>query len=200
MNASARYTCCATTREWLRPAWRGSTLLTIGDGCWGSICGEPYTAYMRSCPKCLLEVRWAHIVNTSSIAGLLAFGGIAAYDVAKAGVVALSEALHHDLKTVGSSIGVSVLCPGIISSTRIGSSERNRPGVMRQVEDTPEIEETEPLPASAMTPAQIAERVFDAVFSERFWIITHEAYYAPLTRKAAGMIDGTTVIDVPATL
>ena len=33
--------------------------------------------------------------------------------------MALSETLHHDLRAVGSSIGVSVLCPGVVP-TRIG--------------------------------------------------------------------------------
>jgi hypothetical protein len=87
-----------------------------------------------------------------------------------------------------------------VSSTRIGSSERNRPGAQHSAEDVAETEDAEPLPASAMTPGQIAGRVFDAVLGERFWIITHEAYYAQLTKKAAGIIDGTIVIDVPATL
>ncbi len=167
----------------------------LGVDLWGSIHG--IHAFV---PKMLAGGEPGHIINTSSIAGLLAFGGIAAYDVAKAGVVALSKALYHDLKVVGSSIGVSVLCPGIVSSTQIGTSERNRPGGQHSTKDAPETEDTEPLPVSAMTPAQIAGRVFDAVRSEQFWIITHEAYYAPLTERVAGMIDGTTVIDVPATL
>ena len=65
-----------------------------------------------------------HIVSTASIAGLVTDGGVAAYDVSKYGVVALSEGLRFSLAPRG--IGVSVLCPGFIR-TNILSSWRNLP-------------------------------------------------------------------------
>jgi NAD(P)-dependent dehydrogenase (short-subunit alcohol dehydrogenase family) len=63
------------------------------------------------------------IVSTASVAGLIAGTG-PAYDVAKYGVVALSEGLRATLAPRG--IGVSVLCPGIIR-TQIMNSRRNLP-------------------------------------------------------------------------
>lgn len=50
-----------------------------------------------------------HILNVASAAGLLSAPGMGAYNVAKAGVVALSETLHGEL--AGSGVGVTVLCP-----------------------------------------------------------------------------------------
>src|SRR3954464_81472 len=64
-----------------------------------------------------------HIVSTASIAGLIS-GNSLAYNVAKYGVVALSEGLWAELAPRG--IGVSVLCPGFIR-TRIVDSGRNLP-------------------------------------------------------------------------
>lgn len=64
-----------------------------------------------------------HIVNTASIAGLIAGSGNA-YNVTKYGVVSLSEGLRVELAP--RNIGVSVLCPGFIH-TRIADSGRNRP-------------------------------------------------------------------------
>jgi len=64
-----------------------------------------------------------HIVSTASIAGLLSNGSIP-YNVAKYGVVALSEGLRAELVPRG--IGVSLLCPGFIR-TRIMDSLRNLP-------------------------------------------------------------------------
>jgi NAD(P)-dependent dehydrogenase (short-subunit alcohol dehydrogenase family) len=64
-----------------------------------------------------------HIVSTASIAGLIS-GAASAYNVTKYGVVALSEGLRNDLAPKG--IGVSVLCPGFIS-TNILRSGRNVP-------------------------------------------------------------------------
>jgi NAD(P)-dependent dehydrogenase (short-subunit alcohol dehydrogenase family) len=50
-----------------------------------------------------------HVLNVASAAGLLAAPFMGAYNVAKAGVVALSETLSGEL--VGTKIGVTVLCP-----------------------------------------------------------------------------------------
>ena len=50
-----------------------------------------------------------HILNVASAAGLLCAPRMAAYNVAKAGVVALSETLAVEL--TGSGVGVTVLCP-----------------------------------------------------------------------------------------
>lgn len=62
-----------------------------------------------------------HILNVASAAGLLSPPQTPAYNVAKAGVVALSETLAAELH--GSGVGVTVLCPtyfrtGIASSAR----------------------------------------------------------------------------------
>ena len=47
-------------------------------------------------PRMLASGEPGHVVNTASTAGILAFPSIASYDVAKQGVVALSEALLAD--------------------------------------------------------------------------------------------------------
>jgi NAD(P)-dependent dehydrogenase (short-subunit alcohol dehydrogenase family) len=64
-----------------------------------------------------------HIVNTASMAGLVA-AVAPGYNVTKYGVVALSEGLRNSLAPRG--IGVSVLCPGWIR-TRIMESARAVP-------------------------------------------------------------------------
>jgi NAD(P)-dependent dehydrogenase (short-subunit alcohol dehydrogenase family) len=60
-----------------------------------------------------------HIVNTASLAGLVHAPGMAAYNTVKAGVVALSETLSHELAPHG--IDVSVVCPSFFR-TNLGSS------------------------------------------------------------------------------
>ena len=67
-----------------------------------------------------------HIVNTASMAGLVAPPRLGAYSVTKFGVVALTEALAAELAQAGSKVGVSVLCPGTVQ-TNIHTSSRNRP-------------------------------------------------------------------------
>ena len=56
----------------------------------------------------------AHIVNTASFAAIAPSPSMSAYNVAKAGVLALSETLYGELEPFG--IGVSVVCPLFFAS------------------------------------------------------------------------------------
>ena len=153
----------------------------IGVDLWGVING------VRSfLPLMLDQGEPGHIVNTASIAGLVPSPGIAPYNVSKAGVVALSETLDMELREAGAPIGVSVLCPGVVP-TQIAASGRNRPGGATGPLDIPT---QDALPPTALTPAQIADAVLDAVHADQFWIITHDGSADVITRRAAGMTGG----------
>ena len=65
-----------------------------------------------------------HIVNTSSMAGVLPIPGAAIYITAKAALIGLSEALRSEL--AGEGIGVSAFCPGPVQ-TNIREGGRMRP-------------------------------------------------------------------------
>jgi NAD(P)-dependent dehydrogenase (short-subunit alcohol dehydrogenase family) len=65
------------------------------------------------------EQRGGHIVNTASLAGLVHAPGMSAYNTVKAGVVALSETLSHELAPHG--LTVSVVCPSFFR-TNLGAS------------------------------------------------------------------------------
>jgi NAD(P)-dependent dehydrogenase (short-subunit alcohol dehydrogenase family) len=62
-----------------------------------------------------------HILNVASLAGLVHLTPLAPYNVAKAGVVALSETLRQEL--AGDGVGVTVLCPSFFP-TRIAEASR----------------------------------------------------------------------------
>src|SRR5512134_171510 len=95
---------------------------TLDVNLWGVIHG------VRSfVPRLLAHGDEAHVVNTASMAGLMSNPFSGPYTVSKHAVVALSEVLHHELTLTGTKVGVSVLCPEAVA-TRIGESERNRPG------------------------------------------------------------------------
>jgi NAD(P)-dependent dehydrogenase (short-subunit alcohol dehydrogenase family) len=72
-----------------------------------------------------------HIVNTSSMAGLVSPQRLGAYAVTKFGVVALTEVLAAELAQAGSRVGATVLCPGTVR-TNIHTSSRNRPAHLRK--------------------------------------------------------------------
>jgi NAD(P)-dependent dehydrogenase (short-subunit alcohol dehydrogenase family) len=60
----------------------------------------------------MIRQRSGHVVNTASMAGLVAGPGQASYTASKHAVVALSKALRLEAERHG--IKVSVLCPGVI--------------------------------------------------------------------------------------
>ncbi|MCH8074501.1 MAG: SDR family NAD(P)-dependent oxidoreductase [SAR324 cluster bacterium] len=91
----------------------------LGVNLWGVIHG--IEAFV---PRMIEAKQGGHIVNTASMAGLIASKGLGIYNTTKYAVVGLSETLAKDLRDDG--IGVSVLCPMGVS-TRIRESERNRP-------------------------------------------------------------------------
>jgi NAD(P)-dependent dehydrogenase (short-subunit alcohol dehydrogenase family) len=144
----------------------------LGVNLWGVIHG------VRVFTPILLEQGVeGHIVNTASLAGLISGGAAASYNVSKFGVVTLSETMHQELLALGAPVRVSVLCPGFVS-TRIADSNRNRPTGLADTARVPEgFAQMEALGrqfiAAGSPPAMIAERVFEAVRDERFYILPH---------------------------
>ena len=65
-----------------------------------------------------------HIVNTASMAGLVAGPGEASYTASKHAVVALSKALRVEAERHG--VQVSVLCPGVIRTPILAGGEYGR--------------------------------------------------------------------------
>jgi NAD(P)-dependent dehydrogenase (short-subunit alcohol dehydrogenase family) len=153
-----------TVAELSRKDWEW----VLGVNLWGVIHGV--TSFL---PRMIEGRTPAHVVNTASMAGFFATAGMAPYAVSKFGVVALSESMRAEL--AGSDVGVSVLCPGWVS-TRIHESERNRPAELT-VERPPRAEEMRDMIRqvieSGLPASGVADRVFDAVQADRFWIFTH---------------------------
>ena len=144
----------------------------LGVNLWGVIHGVRVFV-----PLMLAQDTECHIVNTASMAGLISCPGLAAYKVAKHGVVTLSETLHHELAERGAKLKVSVLCPGVVN-TRILESARNRPGHLPPTQPCDAVaaagwEALRQLVPAGMPPAQVADAVFKALRKEQFYILTH---------------------------
>lgn len=67
-----------------------------------------------------------HIVNTSSMAGLIANANMGAYTASKFAIVGITEVLAAELAEDGARVGATVLCPGTVHSN-IKDSLRHRP-------------------------------------------------------------------------
>jgi len=130
-------------------------------------------------PRLIAQKQPGHIVNTASMAGLIASQGLGVYNTSKYAVVGLSETLHKDLRPHG--IGVSILCPMGVS-TNIRTSERNRPADLQNPKG-PEDNDWLRLIGRYLEPEDVAGRVLRAVKSNRLYVITHEEAREPLRRR-----------------
>ena len=150
----------------------------LGVNLWGVIHGvRVFVPLMLQCAQRDPEYR-GHIVNTSSVAGLLSPPGMGVYNVSKHGVVTLSETLYHDLRLVAAPIGVSVLCPAFVP-TGIADSHRNRPKeLLNETAATPSQMATQAIVGKAVasgkiTATEVAEQTLQAIVDDRFYVITH---------------------------
>jgi NAD(P)-dependent dehydrogenase (short-subunit alcohol dehydrogenase family) len=160
----------------------------LGVNLWGVIHG------IRAFVPVLVEQGEGHVVNTASLAGLTSPGLLGPYNVTKHAVVTLSETLYRDLGSVGSPVGVSVLCPGFVQ-TRIAESERNRPHWAPAPVVTPPPEGefqgvVSALVAAGIEPAGVAAKVMEAVRHDRFYILTHDDTAAMVETRLRDILDG----------
>ncbi len=141
----------------------------IGVNLWGVIHG------VRTFVPLLMQQTEAHIVNTASVAGLVAAPFMGPYNASKHAVVAISETLHHELAMTAPQVKVSVLCPGWVN-TNIAESARNRPSHLRDgtLPDGDAAALLRGFIEKGMPPETVAGKVLDAVREERFWILTHD--------------------------
>jgi NAD(P)-dependent dehydrogenase (short-subunit alcohol dehydrogenase family) len=145
----------------------------LGVNLWGVIHGlHVFLPHLMDNPD------GAHVVNTASLAGLVAAPGLGPYTTSKYGVVAISETLAVEMAEAGARVGVSVVCPGFVR-TNIFDSERNRPDALRDAAPSRTAVISEEvirnLEAAAIDPSVVADLTVDAVRRDRFWVLTHPA-------------------------
>ncbi|KUO53708.1 MAG: hypothetical protein APF78_05475 [Sphingomonadales bacterium BRH_c3] len=129
----------------------------------------------------MIERGRGHVVNTASLAGLIAPRGFSAYSASKFAAVGLSESLRAELSEKG--IGVSVLCPGGVQSSLVNSSSERREDTIGQGSDQAAGFLSErPANPDTMLAISVGERVVEAVAANDFYILTHPEY-APLIEE-----------------
>jgi NAD(P)-dependent dehydrogenase (short-subunit alcohol dehydrogenase family) len=116
--------------------------------------------------------RIGHIVNTSSLNGLLAHGTFGAYSASKFAVTGLSDALRQELASYG--VGVSTLYPGLTRSYMSLSEDTaallaDAPAQVRQ--------------AHMMDPLCLGRAVARAIEANSEHIITHPSAKGEIERR-----------------
>lgn len=171
----------------------------LGVNLWGVIHG------VRVFTPMMLEAAAAdpgyegHVVNTASMAGLLAPPNMGVYNVSKHAVVALSETMYQDLSLITEQVHAHVLCPFFVP-TGIHLSHRNRPA-----DAAPEKPTRSQLIATAMsekavtsgkvTAADVARKVFDAMRDNQFYIYSHPRALASVQTRLEDVVQGRNPTD-----
>ena len=147
----------------------------------------------------LARQRAAHIVNLSSIFGIIAPPGQTAYSAAKFAVRGFSEALRHELQMAASPVRLSVVHPGGVA-TNIARNSRAGVGV---TDNARRVQSIERFDAVARTsPRAAAQRIIlgieknqprilignDARFMDLLQRLRPATYWAPMARRIEKMM------------
>jgi NAD(P)-dependent dehydrogenase (short-subunit alcohol dehydrogenase family) len=159
----------------------------LGVNVWGIIHG--IRAFV---PRMIAQDTEGHVVNTSSLAGLVTNAFSGPYNVSKFAAVALTESLAHDLASTDAQIGASVLVPGAVA-TRIAESQRNRPSSLADgagAEDAAFVDKSlADITSTGKEPSEVAELVLEAVRTGQFVIPTSAGYDEQVRRRSATLLE-----------
>ena len=162
----------------------------LGVNLWGVIHGV-----RTFLPIMLEQDTEAQIVNVSSMTGLTRSPIIGTYAVSKHGIVALTETLFYELAERDSKVKVSVLCPGAVKTPVAEAAMRrhvameNVPGERKMApKDEQLIERLRRSFKEGMPPKEVADKVFDAIREERFYILTHPEEKVRVQRRMEGIL------------
>ena len=152
----------------------GGLVEECDDGDWDWVIGVNFLGVLNGCRAFLPHIKrhreGGHIVNTSSMAGLL--GGIAGwgpYNSTKFAVVGLTEVLRQEGREGG--FGASVLCPGGVN-TNIYEAPRNRPKRFGpQVSKVAFLDDPNEL-KKGLDPRVVGALVLEAIRENRLYIFT----------------------------
>jgi len=168
----------AAAREWVQERWGGLDVLVNNAGVatggrmelasmedWRWIVDINLLGVVQGCRTFIplfKEQGSGHIVNTASLAGLLAPPTMASYNVVKAGVVALSETLRFELMPYG--ISTTVVCPSFFKTNLTQSLRTTDASVERAMDKL--------VTKSSVPASTIAEQVAYGVDEGRFLVLT----------------------------
>ncbi len=100
----------------------------VPDADWRWIMGVNLWGVIHGCEAFLPAMKRrgrGHVLNVASLAGIANAARMGPYNVTKAGVIALSETMHGELR--GTGVGVSVLCPSFFPTDIVKNGRGGHP-------------------------------------------------------------------------
>ncbi len=152
----------------------GGLIQELDAGDWSWVVGVNLMGVVHGCQAFVPHLRrqgeGGHIVNTASMAGLLAGPpGWSPYHSTKWAVVGLTEVLRNEGREQG--FGASVLCPGAVD-TNILDAARNRPTRFGPQVSRVAATDIRADLAAGLAPRVVGELVLEAIRADRLYILT----------------------------
>ena len=124
----------------------------------------------------------SHIIATCSTSGFIAYPMLSLYSASKCGIRGLMTSLRSELAMSNSNVGVSIVCPGEVTTNIVNSTfQSNEPAENKPVAD---IDPTAMLEVAAedaqntypISPLEAAQGIFAGIENKEFYIFTHKGY------------------------
>jgi NAD(P)-dependent dehydrogenase (short-subunit alcohol dehydrogenase family) len=136
-----------------------------------------------------------HIITTSSMSGILPTegGGAGIYTTTKFAVVGMMEALRSEMDTLKANVGVSVYCPGLVS-TNIFEVEQNLRASFKENGSAAKADGPEAaafatrmrgIIASGMSPLEAGRYVLNGIRNNDLFILSHPEFLQGLQERHA---------------
>jgi NAD(P)-dependent dehydrogenase (short-subunit alcohol dehydrogenase family) len=165
-------------------------LATFADWDWvmGVNLGGVINGVTTMLPRLLRHGEGGHIVNTSSMSGLVPVGGTTIYSTAKAAVLTMMETMRPELEARG--VICSAFCPGAVQSN-IAQAGETRPA---ELADSGYAEADKRRQNGGqffhlyMTKEEVGQRVLEGILNDELYILTHAEFLPGVTDRANAFI------------
>lgn len=165
-------------------------LATYADWDWvmGVNLGGVINGITTILPRILAHGEGGHIVNTSSMSGMVPVGGTTIYSTAKAAVLTMMETMRPELEPRG--VICSAFCPGAVQSN-IANAGETRPAELAEsgyAEADKRRTEGGDFFHLYMTKEDVGQRVLEGILNDELYILTHSEFLPGVTDRANAMI------------
>ncbi|SFG44220.1 NADP-dependent 3-hydroxy acid dehydrogenase YdfG [Novosphingobium sp. CF614] len=165
-------------------------LATYADWDWvmGVNLGGVINGVTTILPRLLRHGEGGHIVNTSSMSGMVPVGGTTIYSTAKAAVLTMMETMRPELEARG--VVCSAFCPGAVQSNiaRAGETRPARLADSGYAEADRRRTEGGEFFHLYMTKEEVGQRVLAGILADELYILTHGEFLPGVTDRANAMI------------
>jgi len=182
----------------------GAAEATFKDWDWGLgvNLGGVINGLVVMLPRMRAHGEGAHVMVTSSAAGLFAGGKIGIYVASKFAVVGLMESLREELE--GQNVGVSVYCPGLVQSN-LFESEKMRPAELVNEVAKPSTQPPSPQEMElfrkfmevGMDAMAAGEQVLAGIRRNDLYILTHQEMEQPTRERMEALLASYPVKKAP---